>query len=100
MSEHTNLAEMTEQLGEFLRDCILQKGFACPLYVTAASSNGSAYILSYWPGEQGLEPQLVASRHEEGGFKLPIALVVVSANAEAAYMRIERTGESNVVTLN
>lgn len=100
MSEDTTLAEITEQLGELLRDCILQKGFACPLYVTAAGSNGSAYIMSYRPGEHGLEAQVVASRHEEGGFKLPIALVVVSANAEAAYMRIERAGESNIVTLN
>ncbi|AUX76302.1 hypothetical protein [Sinorhizobium fredii] len=83
--------ELAEHLGKFLRHCVVDEGFACPLYVTAAACNGSAYITAYWPGEGGLKPQVVASRIEDNGFKLPIALVVVGANAEAAYMQIEQS---------
>ncbi|MBB5536832.1 hypothetical protein [Rhizobium giardinii] len=99
MSEDTTPTELTEHLGKFLRHCVVDEGFACPLYVTAAASNGSAYIVAYWPGEGGLKPEVVASRIEDNGFKLPIALVVVGANAEAAYMRIEQ-GEPTITMLN
>jgi hypothetical protein len=68
--------------------------------MTASASNGSVYIVAYWPGEDGLEPQVIALRAEPEGFKLLIAIVVVSANAEAAYMRITPMGEHRVLTLN
>ncbi len=99
MPNDTTYAEMVEHLGKFLRHCVVDEGFACPLYVTIAASNGSARIVAYWPGEGGLEPQVIASRIEDGVFKLPIALVVVGANAEAAYMRVEQ-GEPTIAMLN
>lgn len=100
MSDTQVFADLAENLRAFLRHCIEEEGFACPLYVTAAASNGSTYVVTFLPGDDGLEAQIVASRVVGAGFKLPIAIVAVSSNAEAAYMRLVPTGEPTITMLN
>jgi hypothetical protein len=59
-----------------------ERGMALPYLVAAVALNGSCYVLRV-PGH-AQDPVPLAQHTEAKGFKLPINIMIVDANGEAA----------------
>ena len=98
------LDEMMEQvakiIGDVLADCLQNKKFEAPVYITAIASNGTAQIYRCEHGEAGGLQMSMLSEHDEAlGFKTPINFFVTDRTGRAARLLLEDTGRRKLQVL-
>jgi len=80
--------EMSRALGQFLHECLEERGFELPLHVVSVAANGTAHLFRYVAGETHLEAELLAEYDECGMLKLPVNMMITDARGEAAHFAI------------
>ncbi len=80
MQDHTKLQE---QLSQLLVAC-LERGMQLPFIVAAVAINGATVVARYTQGDKGLDAQVIEEYAQAGEFRLPINMMVVDAEGNAA----------------
>lgn len=94
MGENRGIGHVVDELTGILEQCIAQ-GFTVPLYVVIVGANGAVLAAHYLQAEQGLKAKTVAQHSVDGGFTLPVNLMIVDSTGEkAARVTFEASGET------
>ena len=83
------LGGLSDQLTEILTKC-QERGMQMPFIACALSPNGGVYCMRVHGG--GVAPDILAKHFEPEGFRVPMTIVVVDQNNEAARIAIEAEG--------
>ena len=90
-----NMNVLTQQLGNILTEC-LERGMQLPFTTAVLALNGSLLAVRYVPADdgEGCQCEVLAERSVGGSFRLPINIMVVDANGDAARILIGQSGET------
>ena len=88
-----DLNNLSDKLGEVVRT-LLEKGFVAPIRCACITANGSLIYVEYQPRAEGegLETNVLAE-HEVGAYRLPMNVVFVDNEGDAARVLIQPGGE-------
>lgn len=86
----TATRDITDAMREALETCV-ERGMKLPFILCSASPNGSIICMRFRSG--GIEPEALCEHFEPEGFRMPVTLMVLDQNGEAARVTItaERT---------
>jgi len=86
----TATGDITDAMRATLETCV-ERGMKLPFVLCSASPNGSVICMRVHGG--GIEPEQLCEHFEPEGFRMPVTLIVLDQNSEAARVTIttERT---------
>jgi hypothetical protein len=88
-----DLNNLSETLGEVVR-ILLEKGFVAPIRCACITANGSFIYFEYRPRAEGQELETnVLAEHEAGAYRMPMNVVFVDNEGDAARVLIQPGGE-------
>jgi hypothetical protein len=85
--EDEAMKEVFELIAQVLEDLLGNRGFVLPLHVAIIGANGTMMYAGYSmieDPEGGLATEALAEHDVEGGIKVPINIVIVDAEGDAA----------------
>ena len=84
-----NLTELSEALAGVLESC-LDHAMQLPLIMCAASPNGSVISARYEETRAGLKCEFLSEHIENGGFAIPLNIMITDQAGEAVRMLIDK----------
>jgi hypothetical protein len=88
-----DLNNLSDTLGEVVR-ILLAKGFVPPIRCACITANGSFIYFEYRPAAEGKELETnVLAEHDVGSYRMPMNVVFVDNEGDAARILIQPGGE-------
>jgi hypothetical protein len=86
-----DVADVISIIAEFLGECVA-RGMQLPFIACGMSPNGSVLALRFTSRDS--DPDILAENYEEGGFSLPMTIVVLDQANETSRITIDPTGKT------